>query len=120
MDTSREVYETAAKLLEELWKDRRPLRLMGISLTNLSRSSTGQQTPVCSAGGQASFFEENGQLSFGFSSKGKKERERDEKLDRTMDDLKKKFGSDIIQRGSVLSMGLHVAKKFKGKKDSEL
>jgi len=101
VDTSREVYETAKKLLAELWKDKRPLRLMGISLTNLSRDSYGQQMTL-------------------FSPAGQKERERDEKLDRTMDELKKKFGSDIVQRGSVMSLGLSVARKYKGKEDSEM
>ncbi|MBQ9030065.1 MAG: DNA polymerase IV [Parasporobacterium sp.] len=99
LDTSREIYEIARELLGELWKDQRPLRLMGISLTNLSRGDYGRQM---------TFFEED----------RKKDRERDEKLDRTMDELKDRFGSEIIKRGSVMSLGIHVAKKFNGRKDS--
>ena len=120
VDTSREVYETAVKLLDELWKDRRPLRLMGIALTNLNRDSYGQQLSFFTADGQLSPFFSTGEKPSPDPAAGRKTRERDEKLDRTMDDLRKKFGSDIVQRGSVMSMGLRVAKKFKGKKDSEL
>ena len=37
LSTTNEVYEAAKKLLWELWKDRRPIRLISISLTNLTK-----------------------------------------------------------------------------------
>lgn len=99
-DTTREVYETSKRLLAELWKDRRPLRLMGIALTNLTRED---------GGGQMTLFGEDTRQS----------REKDQKLDRTVDALRSKFGSDIIRRGTVAARGIDVARKFKGKTDSE-
>ena len=35
-----------------------------------------------------------------------------------MDELRNRFGSGTVQRGSVMAMGLHVARKFKGKSDA--
>ncbi len=46
-------------------------------------------------------------------------RERDVKLDKTVDALRSKFGAGIIQRGTVMKDGLQVACKFKGKQASE-
>ena len=99
-DTTREIYETSKRLLSELWKDRRPLRLMGIALTNLTSDDTG---------GQMSLFEEDARQT----------RDKDRKLDKATDALRRKFGSDIIQRGTVAARGIDVARKFKGKTDSE-
>ena len=97
-DSTREIYETARRLLGELWRDGRPLRLLGLALTNLERG------------------EGTGQLSlFGAPER----RERDRKLDRTVDALRGRFGSDIIQRGAVLESGVRVGRKFKGKQDAD-
>ena len=99
IDTTREVYRAALSLLPELWKDRKPLRLMGISLTDLAEEAKEQ----------LSLFSEEQEA-----------RQRDETLDRTMDALRSRYGSGIIQRGTVMRSGLEVAKKYKGKSDSEL
>ncbi len=98
-DTCNEVYETAKKLLSVLWKDKRPLRLMGISLTRLEKGEEGEQ------------------LSF-FQSEDDKKRERDQKLDRAVDALRGRFGSDAVTRGSLMKLGIEVGRKFKGKLDS--
>lgn len=101
IDTTVEVYETAKLLLRELWRDGQPLRLLSISLTNLSREDAdGEQLSL--------FGEEN-----------TRDREKDRRLDRTVDALRRKFGADIIQRGAVMDKGVTVARKFKGKQDSE-
>ncbi len=101
LDTTLEIYETAKLLLRELWRDGRPLRLLSISLTNLSR---GEE-----AGEQLSLFGEE----------RTRDREKDRRLDRAVDALRMKFGADIIQRGAVMEKGVTVARKFKGKQDSE-
>ena len=98
-DSTNEIYETARRLLKELWTDGRPLRLMGIALTNLSRGEEGEQLTL--------FGEE------------KADREKDARMDRAVDTLRHKYGSDIIQRGTVLSSGVRVARKFKGGQDPE-
>lgn len=99
IDTTNAVYETAKQLLAELWKDRRPLRLMGISLTNLTKEAA--------AGVQLSLFGEEEPL----------DDKRDEALDKTVDALRGKFGSAIVRRGTVMKTGLNVARKFNGESD---
>ncbi|MBR3196611.1 MAG: DNA polymerase IV [Clostridia bacterium] len=95
VDTNRAVFETSKRLLEEIWKDRQPLRLMGVAATKLTREAGAQQ------------------MSF-LDDPNREKRERDEKLDRAMDTLKKRFGQDVIRRGSVMSMGIDVARKHRG------
>lgn len=84
-DTTREIYETARQLLAELWKDRRPLRFLSVSLTNLVRDGAWEQM---------SLFEENND----------EQREREEKMDKTVDELRSRFGAGIIKRGAVMSL----------------
>ena len=95
-DTTREIYETAKRLLTELWSDRRPLRLMGIALTNLTKEDRG---------GQMSLFGEETARSTA----------RDRRLDRAVDAIRGRFGADIIRRGTVAERGIDVARKFKGR-----
>lgn len=100
IESTKGVYETAKQLLAELWKDRRPLRLLGIALTSLTTEEAGEQLSL--------FGEETDET-----------RKKNEKLDKAVDALRNKFGSDIIQRGTVMASGLNVARKFKASQDSE-
>ena len=100
IDTTKEVYETARELLRELWKDRRALRLIGISLTDLTRGEGHDQMSL-------------------FDDQQNPSREKSAKKDKTVDALRSKYGADIIQRGSVLHSGIKVARKFKGKQEAE-
>ena len=100
VESTREIYEVSKRLLRELWKDHRPLRLMSIALSNLTRENEGGQMSL-----------------FGDEDSGR--RARDVKLDKAVDALRSKFGADIIQRGTVMKDGLQVARKFKGKQASE-
>ena len=93
IDTTKEVYETARELMRELWKDQRALRLIGISLTDLTRG------------------EGHAQLSL-FEDADDPNREKNVKKDKMVDAL-------IIQRGSVMQSGIKVARKFKGKQEAE-
>ena len=99
VESTKDVYEASKQLLTELWKDRRPLRLMGIALANLTEEDPGEQISL--------FGEETGA-----------DQEKNVKLDRAVDALRSKFGSEIIQRGTVLDGGLHVARKFRGSQDA--
>ncbi len=90
-DVSGEVYETAKRLLTELWTDRRPLRLMGIALTDLTDDEAVQM----------SMFMEEQQLN----------REKGQKLDKAIDSIRDKYGKDIIKRGSVMSLDVKIRDK---------
>lgn len=74
--------------------------MIGITLTNITKEK--------GAGVQMSLFGESENISD----------ERDETLDKTLDSIRGKYGSSIVQRGTVMNSGLNVARKFKGKMDS--
>lgn len=100
VETTNAVYEIAKQLLAELWKDHRPLRLMGISLTDLTKENA--------AGVQLSLFGEEQKL----------DSERDEKLDKAIDAIRGRFGSGSVKRATVMKNGLNVARKYNGEEDS--
>lgn len=101
IDTTNAVYETSKKLLAEMWRNHRPLRLISITLSNLTKDKI--------AGVQMSLFGEAENIN----------NERDETLDKTLDSIRGRFGSGIVQRGAVIGSGLNVARKFKGEKDKQ-
>ena len=104
LSTTNEVYEAAKKLLRELWKDRRPIRLISISLTNLTKLSGCRQ------------------LSF-FDVPGKRvevSKKSDERVDKVIDALRKRYGFDVIKRGGVMKLELEVGGKLKGNIDADV
>lgn len=76
--TTREIVRAGCRLLEQNWNRLHPVRLIGISLSG---------------------FEEEGppdQLSLFDQSKDRDKSDRNERIDRAMDDIRKKHGSDSI------------------------
>lgn len=76
---TNEIYATACRLFEELW-DGRPVRLLGIQTSHIKKKSDGVQL---------SLFDD-------------KDMEKLEKLDRAMDSIREKYGSDAVRRASFL------------------
>ena len=95
-DISTEVYGLSKQLFAELWDGYTPLRLIGISLTDLTKEDTVQM----------SLFPDE-----------KKERSR--KLDKAYDAINKKFGAATIQRGSNLNSDLRVGKKYQAQLENK-
>ncbi len=95
-DITFEIFDIAKKLFSELWDKRTPLRLLGVSLSDLTRSGYTQQ----------SLFSDE-----------KKEREK--KLDKTIDSIRNKFGSEKIALGSIFRSGTDVGKKYKAQLDNK-
>ncbi len=89
-DITSEVFEVSCKLFSELWDRRTPLRLLGISLTSLSRE----------AGAQISMFPDP-------------KREKEQQLDRMMDGIRTRFGHNTILRGSAMQYASSVGEKHK-------
>ncbi|NDL67521.1 DNA polymerase Y family protein [Anaerotalea alkaliphila] len=94
-DVTDEIYAVSKRLFAELWDKRTPLRLLGISLTDVTREGHVQQSL---------FPDEN--------------RERARKLDKAVDRIRSRFGSDTIVRGSALQSNEEVGKKYKAQMDS--
>lgn len=77
-DITSEIYNNCLALIRELWDRKKPLRLIGVSLSEL-------------------IFEEEVQISFFDSDK----RERARAIDKTVDSIRNKFGKNMIVRGGV-------------------
>ena len=94
-DVTSEVYEIASSLFAELWDRQTPLRLLGISLTNLVREEA-----------QMSLFDDGS-------------REKARKLDRAMDAIRGKYGSEVIGRGSAMETSARIGRRYKAQMDPE-
>ena len=91
-DSTTVLYENACRLLKEFW-DRTPLRLIGVRATKISDDGFSQ----------ISLFE---------SEQSKKMKE----MEKAVDQIRSKFGTDIIKRASFLkkdSIVDHAASKQK-------
>ncbi|MDD6236264.1 MAG: DNA polymerase IV [Clostridiales bacterium] len=88
-DITAEIFDTSKKLFAELWDKRTPLRLLGISLTHITKENTEQ----------ISFFPD-------------KRRERAQKADKAIDSIRSKFGMSAISRGCAVQ-SVEVGKKYK-------
>lgn len=95
-DTTDEIYKKAKKLFTESWKGE-PLRLIGVALTNLTDESFEQ----------LSLFEDN------------EKKERNRKLDATMDAIRQKFGNDKITRASIMNSNSGIARKARAQMKNE-
>lgn len=95
-DITDEIYDISKKLFSELWDRRTPLRLLGISLTDLTKDGYMQQ----------SLFPDE-------------QRVRQRKLDKTLDGIRKRYGSDTILRASSIETAPKLGKKYKAELDRE-
>lgn len=86
---TKDIYKTGISLLEENWSLHRPVRLLGIGLSNFNE--TGVE--------QLSLFEMAG---CGASSKGVADIKKEEKLERAMDGIRERFGMDKIKRAKAM------------------
>ena len=95
-DISKEVYQISKQLFDELWDGRTPLRLIGISMTNITREETAQMSL---------FPDENW--------------DKARKLDKAYDAINSKFGSATIVRGSSMKSNLNVGKKYQAQMEEK-
>lgn len=89
-DITGEIFSTAKQLFFELWDKKRPLRLLGVSLTDIT-------------------FEEDFQISFFDTDK----RDKARAIDKTVDSIRERFGSDTIVRGGIYKKDIRAGKKHK-------
>ncbi len=95
-DITSEVYTIAKKLFSELWDRRTPLRLLGLSLTHLTREDAEQ----------LSMFPDE-------------RKAREQELDKIVDGIRRRFGSNTIVRGSIMEYHKSVGKKHKAAADAD-
>ena len=94
-DVTEEIFAQVKKLLYECWKCQ-PLRLIGVSLTDLTTDEYRQ----------LSLFENT------------ENREKQKKRDEAADDIRRRFGNGMIVRGSTMNTAGKVARKAKAQMDS--
>ena len=82
--SSTVIYETSLSLLQELWNGT-PVRLLGVRATRLTDETAPIQLDLFS------YQEHTGQT------------EKNRKLDKTIDAIRRKYGEGAIMRGSLLS-----------------
>ncbi len=95
-DITTEIYEIAKQLFDELWDGKTPLRLLGLAATDITREEYVQQSL---------FFDE------------KKDKAR--KIDKAVDSIRGRFGTNIISRGSAYGSSLRVGNKHKAQMELE-
>ena len=93
-DITSEIFSECRTLFCELWDRKTPIRLLGVSLNDIS-------------------FENNVQMSFFCDEKKEKARA----VDKAVDSIRAKFGSDVIVRGAVCNSSFNVGKKHKAQFD---
>lgn len=92
-DITSEIFHIATELFHELW-DGSPIRLLSLSLSNITREETVQ----------LSLFPDE-------------KKEKDRKLDQAMDDIRKRYGIDTITRGFPTDS--HVGRKHRAQFENQ-
>ncbi len=82
---TRDIYNKGCELLEENWDKRKPVRLLGIGLASIDEDMPDQ----------LSIFDVNEELD--------DEIKREENLERAMDEIRLRFGSDKLKRAKLVN-----------------
>ncbi len=106
-DSTTEIYEAARELFDILWDGKTPLRLLGVGLSGISNSidinneentETIEEEPMTMIEYLESLMDEDEEES----DTEDIIKVKNKKIDRAVDELRKRFGHEIINRGSVL------------------
>lgn len=92
-DVTDIIYETACKLIDECWHGE-PLRLIGLSLTDIDRDSFEQMSLIVD-----------------------EKKERLKKLDTALDSIRTKFGNESVSRASVQNITQKINRKHKAESE---
>ena len=107
-DSTTEIYELAKELFDILWDGKEPLRLLGVGLSGITNaiSSDNENNDAVSQEESMTMIEYleslMGRGKEDASSEEDKAKIKNKKIDRAIDELRKKFGYDIVSRGSIL------------------
>ncbi|QSX07793.1 DNA polymerase IV [Alkalibacter rhizosphaerae] len=85
-NSSRDVFQTACRLLEAHWKGRRPLRLLGVTLADFHREPDVEQLSM-----------------FPSVQEEAKDHEKHRDLEKAMDKIRDKYGSTAITHAILLA-----------------
>ena len=92
-DITNDIFQVCSELLAEFWDLRKPLRLLGVALTDI--------------------IDDDGEDQLCFFDAEKNDRAR--MIDKTVDSIRNRFGGDMIVRGVVYKKDIRVGKKNRKK-----
>ena len=87
----KDFFREAFKIIEKMWQKQMPIRLLSVSAINLVDENVEEQLSMLT----------------GFSQE---ERQEHEKFERTLDEIRNKFGTNSIEFGRTLGGGLGLSK----------
>ncbi len=93
-DVTSEIYEVVQQLFDELWDGKTPLRLLGVSLTNVVKDPAEQ----------TSLFPDE-------------RKDKSRKVDKAVDSIRGRFGSGTIVAGANYKSDISVGRKHKAQLD---
>lgn len=108
-NSDTDLYREAVSLFRELW-DGRPVRLLGIRSSKLVGEDEPEQLSIFDIPLMQEEAREKGSAGKPISEGGRgeirrsgfKDAEKQKKLDRALDEIRKKYGEDAVKRGRVL------------------
>lgn len=92
-DHDEEIYQNAARLFEEVWRSRRPVRLLGVGVSGLGRP--WRQLTLWEG-----ISDEPGRSPEAVERFGRLEREKQRRLRQAFDRLEDRFGAEVVWWGS--------------------
>lgn len=84
---TKDIYKTGISLLEENWNCSRPIRLLGIGLSNFKEEFSEQ----------LSIFDINEDID--------DDNKKEEKLERALDAIRSRYGNDTVKRAKLINKG---------------
>lgn len=112
-DSSTEIYDVVKQLFNDIWDEKEPLRLLGVGLSGLDTEieeineqklktliTSGKIVLEESPHTMLEFLDGLNMIEVDDKENGRKDKNR--KIDKAVDDLRDKYGYDIINRGSVI------------------
>ncbi len=92
---TKDIYKTGVSILEENWDARRPVRLLGIGISNFDEGYAQQLTLM-------DFIKESDEL----------DRQKEERLETAIDEIRNRFGVDKIKRARMIETDSLIRRKF--------
>ncbi len=90
-NTDKMIYDIACELFQELWSGA-PIRLLGIRSSKLVEETEPEQMTI---------FDFQGYFSKGEQNAVQEKQGKHQKLDKALDQIRKKYGKDAIVRGTL-------------------
>lgn len=100
-DSTQLIYETSCRLFDELW-DGSPIRLLGIRTSRLAGAGEPSQLSLFDLEIRQPQKPPSGTEPYGSGMSAPSSRQKLEALDKTLDQIRQKYGKGAVVRGSLL------------------